>query len=70
MAIVCFPLIPLISGGSVILNPLLCRTIVNTPIFISFFMLGGGYLKFNLSDPVDLVRQVFVGRMIDRFCGS
>ena len=27
-------------------------------------------MKFNLSDPVDLVRQVFVGRMIDLFCGS
>ena len=41
MPIVDLPLISLISGGSVILNPLLCRTIVNTPIFISLFMLGG-----------------------------
>ena len=40
MAIVDFSLIPLLSGGSVILNPLLCWTIVNTPIYIRRLMLG------------------------------
>lgn len=35
-----FPRTPLISGGSVILNPLLCRMIVNTPSCISLFKLG------------------------------
>ena len=40
MAMTDFPWTSLISGGSVILNPLLWRVIVNTPSCISLLMLG------------------------------
>ena len=40
MAMTDLPCISLISVGSVILNPLLCRVIVNTPSFISLSLLG------------------------------